>query len=65
MTKPVMLLSVSFGREGIVTLYKAWIHLVSEYDFILYSKSALCHLNHLDQLQAHGENMFELIFPGP
>ena len=52
-----------FGCEGMATLYKSWIRPVLEYGSILYSIAALSHLNCLDCLQAHVENMCGLTFP--
>ena len=52
-----------FGCEDMATLYKSWIRPVLEYGSILYSGAALSHLNHLDRLQAHVENMCGLTFP--
>ena len=45
------------------TLYKSWIHPMLEYGSILYSGAVLSHLNCLDYLQAHVENMCGLTFP--
>ena len=46
-----------FGSQSIATLYKSWIRSVLKYGCVVYSRTALTHLNCLDQFQAHVENM--------